>query len=50
MGFPPDALPSTSLPLEGINFLEKKKSLPVSSELLAHRVAGRVGGLFLSAP
>lgn len=41
MGFPPDTLPSTSLPLEGINFLEKKKkSLPVSSVLLAHPVAG----------
>lgn len=43
MGFPPDALPSTSLPLEGINFLEKKKkSLPVSSAVLAHPVAGLV--------
>ena len=30
MGFPPEALPSTSLPLNGINFLGKKKALPVS--------------------
>lgn len=50
MGFPPDALPSTSLPLGGINFLGEKKSLPASSVLTVQSFCTtRVSGLLLGA-
>lgn len=44
MGFPPDALPSTSLPLEGINFLEKKKKKSHSPPFCRTGVGGLLFG------